>query len=161
LKLKLLTSIILLIAIAFTFTVYKNKKDSYSSLSTPDRINIYADGRQKQIIRSDKNDQVLFNIIYNSVEVKSKGGLSGMLGFYTGNDIKEIKGYGIEFVYNKPQTITVKSGKQQIQFTEVNFPLSERWKNSVFFKGVDNFYHPMGPITLDNNLDALIKSSVE
>lgn len=64
-------------------------------------------------------------------------------------------------VYDKPQTATVaigSGGENQIKFTEIIFPLSERWKKVAFFKIEDNFYVPIG---LNDDLDYLIESSAK
>jgi hypothetical protein len=83
--------------------------------------------------------------------------LETMKGPISETDIKEAKGYAVEFIYDKPQIITINIGnKEQFQFTEIIFPLSGKWENTAFIKTKDNIYTPVG---LKENLDYLIKSS--
>jgi hypothetical protein len=153
-------SIILLMSITFAFSGCTNKKNMNNILNTPDKINIYADGKQKQITKSgDKYDQTLFDRINVLVNVKIPQGLYTVKSPISEKDIKEVKGYAVEFVYDKSQTVTINNGnKVQVQFTEIIFPLSERWENTAFIKTKDNFYTSVG---LKENLDYLVKLSVK
>lgn len=45
-----------------------------------------------------------------------------------------------------------------ILFTEILFPLSEKWQNTAFVKTKENSYTPIG---LNENLDYLVKLSVK
>ncbi|KZL90415.1 hypothetical protein [Clostridium magnum] len=75
------------------------------------------------------------------------------------NPPDKINIYAVEFVYDKPQRLTISNGnKKQVQFTEIILPLSERWQNIAFVKIKDNFYTPIG---LNENLDYLVKASVK
>lgn len=48
--------------------------------------------------------------------------------------------------------------KERIEFTEVVFPLIEKWQNTAFIKKKDNAYVPVG---LRENLDYLVKAAIK
>ncbi|MDF2884640.1 MAG: hypothetical protein K0R54_5209, partial [Clostridiaceae bacterium] len=112
-------------------------------------------GKQKQLTKNGSEyDQTLFQRINVLVNIRIPQEFSTMKVEISDNDIKEFKGYAVEFVYNKIQTIAIDNKK--VQFTEVVFPLSEKWQNIAFIKMKDNFYTGVG---LKENLDYLVKTS--
>lgn len=166
---------VLLIATIFTISGCKNKdKDTLSSdlknseqtnainnlLKTPNKINMYADGKQKQITKSgDMYEQTLFERIKFLIDIKIPPEFSVSKGIYTETDIKDVKAYSVEFVYDKPQTVTINNGnKTQVEFTNIYFPLGDKWQNTAFIMTKDNQYTLVG---LKENLDYLIKASVK
>lgn len=129
-------------------------------LKTPDKINMNADGKQKQLSKSgDAFEQTLFDRIKFLIDVRLPSELSVMQGAYSDNDIKEVKSFSVEFIYDKPQTITINNGnKTEIEFTSIYFPLGTKWQNTAFIKTKSNYYTPVG---IKENLDYLIKASVK
>lgn len=152
--------IIMVVAIVFAFGGCESKSISSVSLNPPDKINIYADGKQKQITKSgDKYDQAIFDRVNFLVNIRIPKELATVKSETSENDIREAKGYAVEFVYDKPQRLTISNGnKKQVQFTEIILPLSERWQNIAFVKIKDNLYTPIG---LNENLDYLVKASAK
>lgn len=147
---------IMMIVMIFTFAGCKNKNTSSDKLNPPDKINMYADGEQKQITKKgDKFDQTLFDRINVLIDIRLPQELSTMNGVISDSDVKEFKGYAVEFVYNEMQTVTIDNKK--VQFTEIVFPLSEKWQNSAFIRTKDNIYTGVG---LKENLDYLVKASM-
>ncbi|MBZ9626235.1 hypothetical protein G9F71_025865 [Clostridium sp. FP2] len=159
-KMKKSIPIILLVAIVFTFSGCKDNDNLGSGLNTPNKINMYVDGKQKQITKSgDKYDQTLFDRINVLVNIKIPKELSLVKSEISENDIKEVKGYAVEFVYDKPQAVTINNGNEvQVKFTKIIFSLSKKWGNIAFIQTKDNSYIPIG---LNENLDYLVKSSVK
>lgn len=159
-RIKKLLSVVMIFILILTFSGCKNKSASSISLNTPDKINMYVDGKQKQITKSgDKYDQALFDRINALISIRMPQEFSTMEGAISENDIKEAKGYSVEFVYDKAQTVTINNGnKEKVQFLEIIFPLSEKWQNIAFIKTKDNFYSPVG---LKENLDYLVKASMK
>lgn len=159
-KIKKFISIILVVAIVFTFSGCKNKSVSGISLNAPDKINMYANGGQKQITKAgDKYDQTLFDRINVLVNIRMPQEFSIMEGIISENDIEEAKRYAVEFVYDKTQTVTIYNGnKEKVEFTEILFPLSGVHENIAFIKTKDNHYIGVG---LKENLDYLVKASVK
>jgi hypothetical protein len=154
-KIKNLVSAIMLFVIIFAFLSCKSKNISSISLNQPDKINMYVNGKQKQITKNGSEyDQTLFQRINVLVNIRIPQEFSTMKVEISDNDIKEFKGYAVEFVYNKIQTIAIDNKK--VQFTEVVFPLSEKWQNTAFIKTKDNSYMGVG---LKENLDYLVKTS--
>lgn len=146
-------------AMIFVFPGCMNKRNLNSSLNAPNKINMYVNGKQKQITKSgDKYDQTLFNKINVLVNIRMPQELATAKFAVSENDIKDVKGYAVELVYDKPQTLNMNNGNKQMQFTEIIFPLSEKWENIAFVKTKENFYTPVG---LNENLDYLVKSSVK
>lgn len=136
-------------------------KDKFSgSLGVPDKINVYVDGKQKQILKNgDKFDHILFARINELIDIRIPKDLSTLKTVISDNDITEVKGFAVEFIYNKPQSININNGqKEEVEFTEVFFPLTERWQNAAFIKQNDNTYIPVG---LRENLDYLVKAAVK
>lgn len=149
--------IFLIISVIFTLTNCKNKSSTAMGLNSPDIINMYADGKQEQITKKgDKYEQTLFDRINVLINIRMPQEFSAMLGIISDDDIKEFKGYEVEFVYNKVQTVTIDNVKEE--FTEVVFPLSEKWENTAFIKTNDNSYKGVG---LKENLDHLVKAAVK
>jgi len=149
-------SIILLLVVVFALS---GCGDKYSgSLNPPDKINLYVNGNHKQITKNGEEvDQTLFNRINELVEVRIPKDFSTIQSALTDNDIKEVKGYAVEFIYNKPQSITIEYGeKKKIEFTEIVFPLTDKWQNIAFIKEKDSYT----PIGLRENLDHLVKASL-
>lgn len=158
-KIKESILIILVAAIVFIFLGCTNNSVSGISLNAPDKINIYANGGQKQITKiGDKYDQTLFNRINVLVNIRLPKEFSIMQGIISQKDIEEAKKYAVEFVYDKTQMVTIDNGnKEKIQFTEILFPLNGTRKNIAFLKTKDNNYIGVG---LKENLDYLVKASV-
>lgn len=167
-QLKKILPIVLLIVLIFTLSACNGKfsrgvntSDTFSSnLNTPDKINIYAEGKVKQITKNgDKFEQVLFDRINELVNIKIPKDFSTALLSLSDRDLKEIKSYTVEFIYNKPQSTTIDYGKKEmIQFTEIIFPLTEKWENTALIKKKNNTYIPVG---LRENLDYLVRSSID
>ncbi|MGH4118266.1 hypothetical protein [Clostridium sp.] len=156
-KIKKSIPIILLVTIVFTFSGCKNNDNLGSGLNTPNKINMYVDGKQKQITESgDKYDQTLFNRINTLVNIKMPQELSIVKSEISENDINDVKRYAVEFIFDKTQTININNGnKEQVEFIEIMFPLSEKWENVAFIKTNKNIYTPVG---LKENLDYLVKA---
>lgn len=152
--------VIMIILMIFTFAGCKNKNTSSVRLNSPDKINMYADGKQKQISKSgDGYEQTLFERIKSLIDIRIPSELSVAQSVYTENDIKDIKAYSVEFVYDKPQTVTIDNGnKAQVKFTNIYFPLGGKWQNTAFIMIKDNQYTIVG---LKENLDYLVKASVK
>lgn len=150
--------IILIVTIILSFFWYQNKYNYSINLKTPNKINLYVDGKQKQITKSgDKYDQTFFDRINVLVNIRMPQEFSPMKGPVSESDIKEVKGYAVEFVYDKTQTVAINNGNMgKIQFTEIIFPLSEKWQNIALIRGKNNSYTP---VVLKENLDYLVKSS--
>jgi predicted small lipoprotein YifL len=151
-------AIILILVLLFTLAGCKDKFSG--SLSIPDKINIYSDGKQKQISKNgDKFDRTLFNRINELVDIKIPKDLSTLKCIISDNDLKEVKGFAVEFIYSRPQSVTINYGKKEkIEFTEIVFPLTEKWQNAAFIKKKDSTYVPVG---LRENLDYLVKAAIK
>jgi hypothetical protein len=139
------------------FTGHRIVEGINNNFDIPEKININLNGKQKQITKSSNNyDQALFNKI-NILVNKVLQNLHTTQSAISENDVKEAKEYGVELVYDKLQTATIGIGsgeEKQIKFTEIVFPLSERWQKVAFFKIEDNFYVPIG---LNEDLEYLIE----
>lgn len=157
-QIKKTVSIILLLVMIFSLSGCREKFSS--SLNTPDKINIYTEGKQKQITKNgDEFEQILFDRITELVNIKVPKDWSAIKSTISDNDLKEVKAHAVEFIYNKPQSTTINYGKKEkIEFTEVVFPLSEKWENTAFIKKEDNTYVPVG---VRENLDYLVKDSID
>ncbi|QAT40952.1 hypothetical protein [Clostridium sp. JN-9] len=156
-KIKSLVLVIILFVGTLAFSGCKNKNISSINLNQPDKINMYVSGKQKQLTRNGSDhDKAIFDRINVLVNIRIPEELSAMKGEISDNDIKEFKGYAVEFVYKNVQTVVIDNKK--VQFTEVVFPLSEKWQNTAFIKAKDNFYTGVG---LKENLDSLVKASVK
>lgn len=167
-QVKRLTVLILLMVLVFVLSGCTQKYSSSSDtqdqfsgkLNIPDKIIIYAEGKQKQITKnSDKFEQVLFDRINQLVEIRIPKHFSTARCEISDADLKEVHSYAVEFVYNKPQNTTINNGKaEKIEFTEILFPLSKKWENITFIKQKDNYAIPVG---LHENLDYLVKASID
>lgn len=141
--------------------VFSGCKDKFSgSLNIPDKINICAEGKEKQIVKDgDKFDQALFHRINELVQIRIPKELSVLEGEFSDKDLKEANVYAVEFIYSKPQSIVINYvRKEKIEFKEIVFPLTERWQNTAFIRKIDNSYVPVG---LRENLDYLVKASIK
>lgn len=148
---------VIIIVIVFTFAGCTNKKAISVSLNTPDKINMYADGKQNQITKNGSDyDKTIFDRINLLVNVRMPKDFSAMEGGISDNDIKDFKGYAVEFVYDKVQTTTIDNRK--VKFNEIIFPLGEKWHNTAFIKTTDNFYNGVG---IKEDLDYLVKAAVK
>lgn len=116
---------------------------------------MYVDGKQNQLIKNgNEHNKTIFDRINVLVNIRIPQEFSTMKGKISDNDVKEFKRYSVEFIYNKVQTVTIDNKK--VQFTEVVFPLSEKWQNKAFIKNKDNIYIGVG---IKENLDYLVKTS--
>ncbi len=139
------------------FSGCNNKNTSSISLNQLDKINMYVNGKQKQLTKNGSDhDKAIFDRINVLVNIRIPEEFSTMKGEISDKDIKEFKEYAVEFVYNNAQTVVIDNKK--VKFTEVVFPLSEKWQNTAFIKTKDNFYTGVG---LKENLDSLVKASVK
>lgn len=122
---------IMIILMIFALVGCKNKNTSSVSLNPPDKINLYVDGKQRQVTKNvDKFDQTLFDRINVLINIRMPQQFFAMLGITSENDIKEAKGTSVEFVYDKAQTVAIDNNK--VQFTEIFFPLGDKWQNEAF-----------------------------
>jgi hypothetical protein len=139
----------------FALVGYKNKNTSSVSLNSPDKINLHVDGKQKQITKNgDKFDQTLFDRIKVLINIRMPQQFSAALCITTQDDIKEAKENSVEFVYDKAQTVAINNNK--VQFTEIFFPLSDKWKNAAFIMENGKLRNIVG---IKENLDYLVKVS--
>lgn len=159
LKIKKLLSIVMIFVIIMTFSGCMNKSTPSISLKSPDKINMYADGKHKQITKSgDKFDRTLFDRINVLINIRMPQEFSTALSVISENDITDAKKNAVEFIYDKPQITTINNGKsEKVQFSEIIFPLSGDWQNTAFIKTKDNSYIP---VDLKENLDYLVKASM-
>ncbi len=154
---KIKNLILTVIIIIVVFAVCAKKNTTSVSLNTPDKINMYADGKQKQVTKSGSDyDKTLFNRVIALVNIRMPQNFSAMKSEISEKDIKEFKGYAVEFVYDKMQTTTIDN--KEVKFNEVIFPLGERWQYTAFIKIKDNFYTGVG---INANLDYLVKAEVK
>lgn len=148
---------VIIIAIVFAFAGCTNKNATSVRLNEPDKINMYLDGKQKQVIKNGSDyDRTLFDRVNFLVNIRMPQNFSAMKGEISDKDIKDFKGYAVEFVYDKVQTTTIDN--RRVKFNEVVFPLGERWRNMAFIKTKENFYEGVG---IKENLDYLVKASVK
>lgn len=146
---------IVIILMIFTLMGCKNKNSSSVSLNSPDKINLYVDGNQKQVTKNgDKLNQTLFHRINALINIRMPQQFSAMLGIITQNDINEAKKNSVEFVYDKSQTVTIDNNK--VQFTEIFFPLGDKWQNEAFIMTNGTLCNIVG---IKENLDYLVKAS--
>lgn len=159
-KTKNLILIFLLIAINFSFLGCNNKKVPSATLNTPSKINLFVNGKQKQITEGGSEfDKALFDRINTLINIRIPKEFSAMEGVMSEKDIKEVKVYAVEFIYDKLQTVTINNGNRvKVEYSEIIFPLSEKWQNTAFIVTKDNSYIPVG---LKENLDHLVKASVD
>jgi hypothetical protein len=156
-KLKNLILTISVIVIVLAFAGCANKKATSISLNAPDKINMYADGKQKQVAKKGSDyEKTLFDRVTFLVNVRMPQSFSAMKGEISDKDIKDFKGYAVEFIYDKVQTTTIDN--KEVKFSEVVFPLGEKLQNTAFIKTTDNFYVGVG---IKENLDYLVKTSVK
>lgn len=156
-KLKDFILTISIIVIIFAFAGCANKNATSISLNAPDKINMYADGKQKQVTKNGSDyDKTLFDKVTFLVNVRIPQNFSVMKGEISDKDMKDFKGYAVEFIYDKVQTTTIDN--KEVKFSEVIFPLGEKWQNTAFIKTTDNFYEGVG---IKGNLDYLVKTSVK
>lgn len=148
--------IILLFVTIFALSGCKiNNSIPSINLNQPDKINMYVDGKQNQLTKNgNEHNKTIFDRINVLVNIRIPQEFSTMKGKISDNDVKEFKRYSVEFIYNKVQTVTIDNKK--VQFTEVVFPLSEKWQNKAFIKNKDNIYIGVG---IKENLDYLVKTS--
>lgn len=148
---------IMIILMIFTLVGCKNKKIPSVSLNSPDEINLYVDGKQKQVTKDgDKFDQTLFDRINALINIRMPQQFDAILGIITDNDIKEAKKNSVEFVYDKSQTVEIDNNK--VKFTEIFFPLSDKWQNEAFILEKGKILNVVG---IEENLDYFVKSSFD
>lgn len=156
-KIKSLILTIIIVGIVFTFSNCANKNVTSISLNIPDKINMYADGKQKQITKSGSEfDKTLLNRVTDLVNVRMPQNFSAMKSEISDTDIKEFKEYAVEFLYDKVQTTTVDN--REVKFYEVVFPLGERWQNTALIKTTNNIYEGVG---IKEDLNYLVKAAIK
>jgi hypothetical protein len=150
-KIKRTNTIILIIVLLFAFVLYKgyNYTRDTGFINSPNKINLYYNGNTKQIVKNSgittSNSNDLFEVICKSIIFKMPDVVPANSLSETSNDIKEAKQYAVGFIYDKPQKLTISNNgdKEQVQYTEILFPLTEGLlvyvklkNNSYLFVGV-------------------------
>ncbi|MDA8440822.1 MAG: hypothetical protein M0Z55_00380 [Peptococcaceae bacterium] len=130
------------------------------SISTPDKIDIYANGSQKEITKNaDPFDQKLFDNINRLIMARIPQNISVAQSLLSKSDLENLKEFAVEFKYNNPQTVTVNNGDEiKIQYNDIVFPLSGKWENAAFIKETNNTYLPVG---LNEDLNYLVRDAVK
>lgn len=156
-KIKNSILMVIIIVIVCAFAGCSNKNAATVNLNAPDKINMHANGKQKQVTKNGSDyDKTLFERVNFLVNARMPQKFSAMKGEISDKDIKEFKEYAVEFIYDKVQTATIDS--RDIKFNEIIFPLGERWQNTAFIKITDNFYEG---VQIKENLNYLVKVSVK
>jgi hypothetical protein len=164
--LKIKHSILAIITIVIVFSLVGCVNSSTPNVSgntlfnTPDKINLYVNGKQKLIVKnSDKTEQALFDRINALIDIKIPKELFVVKSAFSEDDIKEAKEYSVEFIYSSIQTQNISNENEvQIQFTKVYFPLDEKWENIALIEMNDGSYIP---IELMEDLDTFVKAAVQ
>ncbi len=158
-KNKFILPIISLVVIMSALTLYMIFHVTMwnNGLGEPDKINLNVKGKQNQIFINDKHSQSLIQEI-NRLIVFDMPDTLGLDSPVAQNDIKGIEEFSVEYVYKKPQNVSVNNPEiKQIQIIKMIFPLDEKWENQVYIETEDNEYFFIGNRP---DLGALVGSAV-
>lgn len=105
--------LIIIVALLLIVGIYKYNSSGrwQDGLKTPDKINLYLDEKQAQLIKgSDHNTEKLFNKITQLIQFYMPD-IVGIDNPISDSEAKEMKKYSIEYVYDKTQSIPVNNGQ--------------------------------------------------
>ncbi len=158
-KTKFVLPIILLVVIISALISYRlfHVNIWNNGLAAPYKINLNVQGKQNQIFIDDKHSQSLIREL-NKLIVFDMPDTLGLDSPAVKNDVESIEEFAVEYVYEKPQSISVNNPEiKQVQFIKMIFPLDKKWENQVYIKTEDDLYYFIGNRP---DLDALVKSAV-
>ena len=128
-----------------------------NGFAAPYKINLNIQGKQNQIYIDDKHSQSLVKEI-NKLIIFDMPNTLGLDSPADKNDVKGIEEFAVEYVYDKPQNISVNNPDiEQVQFIEMIFPLDIKWENQVYIKTKDDLFYFIGNRP---DLGALVRSAV-
>lgn len=128
-----------------------------NDLVAPNKINLIMKGKQNLIYIDDKHNQALIKKV-NELIIYDIPDTLGLDSPVDKNDVKEIEEYAVEYLYDKPQSISVNDHDiKQVQFIKMIFPLDKKWENQVYIKTKDDLYYFIGNRP---DLGSLVRSAV-